>query len=66
MTDADDVNDLGLLTNTPPQAEYLLHSLEQAVGGRGLNVNANKTEFICFKREGAISTLSRKPLKLID
>ena len=35
----------------------LLHSLKQAAGGIGLNLNANKTEFMCFKQEGAISTL---------
>ena len=29
-------------------------------------MNANKTEYICFECEGAISTQSGKPLKLID
>ena len=29
-------------------------------------MNSNKTEFMCFKQEGAISTLSDKSLKLID
>ena len=28
-------------------------------------MNANKTEFICFKQEGAVSTLFGKPLKLV-
>ena len=56
-------DDLVLFTNTPAQTEYLRHSLEQAAGGVGLHVNANKTEFMCFKQEGAISTLSGKPLK---
>ena len=32
----------------------------------GLHTNANKTEFVCFKREGAISTLNSKTLKLVD
>ena len=56
MIDADYAYDLMLLTNTPAQAETLLHSLKQAAGGIGLYVNANKTEFICFKQEAAIST----------
>ena len=29
-------------------------------------MNTNKTEFICFKQEGAISTSSGMPLKLVD
>ena len=29
-------------------------------------MNANKTDFMCFKRGGAISTLSGRPLKLVD
>ena len=32
MIDADYADDLVLLTNTPAQAEYLLHSLKQAAG----------------------------------
>ena len=41
-------------------------SLEQAAGGIILYENVNKTEFMCFKQEGAISILSGKPLKLVD
>ena len=48
------------------ESKLLLHSLEQAAGNIGLHVNANKTEYISFKREGAISTWSCKPLKLLD
>ena len=44
MTDADYTDDLALLADTPAQAEYQLHSLEPAVKGIGLYVNANKTE----------------------
>ena len=47
--------------NTPIQAKSQLHSLEQAAEGMGLHIN---TVFICFKQEGAISTLSGKPQKL--
>ena len=57
MTDADD---LALFANLLAQADYLLHSREQAAGNI---VNANKVEFMCFKQEGAITTLSGKPLK---
>ena len=56
-------DDLALLTNTSTQAESLLHNFEQAAGGIDLNINENKTEFIGFKLESAISTLSSKPLK---
>ena len=55
-----------LLANTPAQTESLLHSLEQASRGTGLHVNANKTEYMCFKQEGAISTQSGEHLKLVD
>ena len=65
LVDADNIDDLALLTNTPVQAKSLLRSLKQATG-IGLYVNAGKTEFICFKQDGAISTLKSKPLKLVD
>ena len=35
----------------------LVHSLERAVAGIGLHVNAHKTEFMCFNQTGDISTL---------
>ena len=66
MTNADDAGDQALLINALAQAEYLLHSLEQAAGSIGLCMNANKTEFMYLKQEGAISTLIGKPLKLVD
>ena len=49
MTDADYVDDQGLLANTPAQRESRLHNLEQAAEGNDLNMNANKRESICFK-----------------
>ena len=64
--DADYADDIVLLANTSPQVESLLHSLKRVGGGIGLHVKANKTVYICFKREGAISTLNGGPLKLID
>ena len=63
---ADYTNDIVLLANTPVQAKFLLHSLEQAVGGITLHVNANKIENMCFNQEGSIYTLSGGPLKLVD
>ena len=60
MTDTDNADDLVLLTNTPAQAKSLLHNLEQAAGGIDLHVNANKTEFMSFKPEKAVSTFSGK------
>ena len=66
ITNADYADAMAFLANTPAQAESLLHSLEHAARGIGLHVNANKTEQMCFKREEAISSLSGKPLKLID
>ena len=66
ITDADYADDLALLVNTPAKVKFLLQSLEQAAGSIGLYVNANKIEFMYFKCEGAISTLSCKFIKLVD
>ena len=42
ITDADDI---ALLANTPAQAKCLLHSLDEAAGGIGFHVKADKTVF---------------------
>ena len=47
-------------------AESLLHSLERAAGDVGLQVNTDKTEYMCFNPSGDISTLNGGPLKLVD
>ena len=60
----DYADDVVLLANTLVQVKSLLRSLKQAVRGIGLYVN--KTELMCFKQEGAISTLSGKPLNWED
>ena len=65
ITDADYVDDIAILANTPDQAETLLHSLEQAAG-IGLYVNAHKMEYMCYNQTGDISTLEGTPLKLVD
>ena len=55
-----------LLANTPAHAEFLLYSLEWAVGSIRLHVNADKTEYMCFKQSGDISTLNGGYMKLVD
>ena len=65
-TDADDADGIALLANTPTQSESQLHSLEKAAGGIGLHVNADKMEYMCFNRNGGISTLKDGSLKLMD
>ena len=62
ITDADYVDDIALLANTPAQAETLLHSLERAAAGIGLH----KTEYMCFNQTGDISTQGSSSLKLVD
>ena len=66
ITDADYADDIGILVNTPNQAETLLHSLERATAGIGLHVNAHKTEYLCFNQTGDISTLNGTSLKVVD
>ena len=66
ITDADYTDDITLPANTPAQAESLLHNLEWAVGGIGLHVNTDKTEYVCLNKKGDISTLVGGPLKLVD
>ena len=66
ITDADYANDIAILANTPNQAETLLHSLERAAAGIGHHINAHKTEYMCFKQAGDISTLDGASLKLVD
>ena len=41
---------------------WQVHSLEQAPGGIGFYMKANKTKYISFKQKGGIFTLSGKPL----
>ena len=43
-----------------------MHSLERAVTGFGLHVNALKTEYMCYNQTGNISTLDGTSLKLVD
>ena len=66
ITDADYVDGIAILANTPNQAETLLHSLERAASGIGFHVNAHKTEYMCFNQAGDIPTLEGTFLKLVD
>ena len=65
MTDADCADDLALLSNSFAKSEFLLKSVVQAVIGITLDVNADKTEFMCFKQEIAITFLGGKHLKSV-
>ena len=62
MIDADYTNGHDIPAYPPALVESELDSLEKTTGGIGLYVNANKTEFMCLKQKGAISTLNGKPL----
>ena len=64
IIEADNGVDITLLANTPTQAKCLLHSLEQAAGGIGHHVNADKVEYMCFNQEGGISILNGGAQKL--
>ena len=66
ITDADYADDIVRLSDTPAQAETLLHSLERAAGGTGLHVNAHKIEYMGFNQRGDTSTLKDGPLKLVN
>ena len=57
IMDTDHTDDIALLANTPAQAETLLHRVERAAGSIGLQVNADKTEYMYFNQRGNISTL---------
>ena len=61
-TDADYSDNIAILANAPVQTETLLHPLERAAGGIGLNFNACKTECMCFNQRGDISTLNGSSL----
>ena len=62
----DYAGDITPLVNTSTHPQSLLHSLEQAAGGIGILVNADKTEFTSFNQRGDISTLNSKSLKMLD
>ena len=66
VTDANYADDITILTNSPTQAETLLHSLERAAACINLHVKAHKTEYMRFNQTGDISTLNGSSLKLVD
>ena len=66
ITDADYADDIGVLANTAPQTESLLHGLERSAAGIGLHFNAQKTEHMRYYHRGDIFILKCGPLKLVD
>ena len=66
ITGADYADNIAILTNTPTQAESLLHSLERIAGGIGIQMNTNKTEYMWFNQRVDISTLNTGSLKQVD
>ena len=66
ITDPDDADDIALLADSPTQAESLLHSLDQIAGGISLCMHTDKMEYMCFNKEGAISTVNGGSLKLVE
>ena len=66
ITDTDYADDIVLLANTSTQAKSLLHTLEQAAGGIGLYVNADKQSTCVIIKKRDISTLNDCSLKLVD
>ena len=62
---ADDVDNIALLSDTPTQDESQLCCLEQVAGDIGLHMNTDKMEFMYFK-QGYISTQNGRFLKLVD
>ena len=58
ITDADYADNLALLANTL--------ALVKNSQGHGLYMTSDKTEFICFNQNGAISSFNDQPLKLVN
>ena len=54
------------LKYTPSQAESRLYSLEQAAEGINLYANSNNSDFMRFKRKGAMSNPRGKPITSVD
>ena len=52
-----------LYKNMKEIASKNMKEINQATGGIDFYINANKTEFMRFKQEGTMFTLSAKPLK---
>ena len=65
ITDPDYADGIVILANRPAQAETLQDGLERAAAGIGLQVNVDKTEYMCFNQRGNISTLNYGSLKIV-
>ena len=51
ITDADCADDITLLANAATQVFTLLLSLERAIAGIGIHVNAHKTEYCALIKQ---------------
>ena len=66
ITDIYYADDLALLSDTINDANDLLHHLERAAKGIGLNVNVKKTEYISYNQQGNIKSLAGKDIKSVE
>ena len=66
VTDANYADDQVVFSKRPVQAESLLYNLEQSARGIRLYVDSEKTWFMYYNQDGAVSSLNRKPVKLVD
>ena len=53
VTDTDYADDLAVLADVLKDATFLLHSIERTAKEIGLNLSADKTEFICFNQDAS-------------
>ena len=66
ITDANYADDLYLLGNASAWAESMLYGLEGVARSIRLYVNSDKSDFMCFTQDGAISAWNGQPLELED
>ena len=53
VTDTNYADDLAVLADVLKDATFLLHSIERTAKEIGLNLSADKTEFICFNQDAS-------------
>ena len=58
MTNANYTDDPALLVNPLAYSESLIHSLKQATGDIGFNMNEKKKQTMGFQQKDTLSTLS--------
>ena len=65
ITDVDYSDEITFLANTLAKDEALKHCRERAASSIGLDVNPNKTEYMCFNHRGGIYTRNASFQKLV-